>query len=201
MKHVLALSLAGLSLLAPASTRASLIVYSGVEKETIVGQQFERRINARVILVVDPETSHSVRLSYTTINGAKRYATRQTTNTHTVVVNGFGTNTFTAIAYVPTECQAQDSPGQEGVYLQGANKPLNLGRDPHGPRVFFPKTLVDSGNGLSYSQGSNIPTLSTGSFALGFDRKATIASNESNETLEDALRRLTTWVEGLGYVR
>jgi hypothetical protein len=43
--------------------------------------------------------------------------------------------------------------------------------------------------------------LTTGSFALGFDRKATIASNESNETLEDALRRLISWVEGMGYVR
>ena len=186
------------TILTPLLTTAELLIYKGSETENIVGENNALRVNSRVFVIIDHDTANSASVAYATIGGTKRYTTSQHTNAHFVTVTGPGSKTYTVLAHIPNECDAQENPGKESVSLQGPNASVNVNTN---STIFFPKTLTDIGNGLSFSTSTGQPHLLAGKILLVFNQAQTMASNQAEETLEAALARLVAFVESLGYVR
>ncbi len=113
-------------------------------------------------------------------------------------VTGAHGKAYTTLAHIPNDCDAQENPGKEGVYLQGANATLKLNTN---STMSFPRTLTDSGVGLSHSTNTGEPYITSGSFLLVFNPGRTMTSNQAGETVDVALARIVAYVESLGYVQ
>jgi len=118
-------------------------------------------------------------------------------SSHIVELNGTNGKKQTAVTHIPTDCEAQENPGQEGIYFKGANATLTVNT---GTTVSFPKVMTDSGNGLSHTQ-SGAPYSVEGSSLFVFNQRETQSSNQAGETLDTAFARLVAQIESLGYTR
>jgi len=191
------LTLATILLLSSFVCRGELLIYKGASKETFFGNFDQERRSLKVLLIIDHDAGYFSSISYTTINGNKRYTTSQHTNSHIVELNGTNGKKQTAVTHIPTDCEAQENPGQEGIYFKGANATLTVNT---GTTVSFPKVMTDSGNGLSHTQ-SGAPYSAEGSSLFVFNQRETQSSNQAGETLDAAFARLVAQIESLGYTR
>ena len=198
MKKPIACFLFSACILVPMSSQADLLIYKGIERESITGETKALHINAKTFVIIDMETSNFARISYTTINGVKRLSTSQHTNAHVVQVVGANSRMFSVLSHIPTDCDAQESSGKEGVYLKGVNATLTVSSN---ATITFPKILTDSGGGLSHSKISGDPYLTEGSIVLAFNKVETLRSNNAGENLDAAFNRLVAYVESLGYTQ
>jgi hypothetical protein len=195
MSRFLLRGLLVLTILTPALAPAELVLYKGTRRDTYTGESHALTVTWKMILVVDHDTAQAARVQYATINGVRRYATSQWTNTHFVQVTG-ARGGYTVIARSLTQCEMDCGLTGEGVYCKGANATLMLNTN---STAFFPKIFSDHGNGLSYSHTSGQPVVNEGSFQVVFDRPATLASNQAQETFATAFARFVAYVESLGY--
>jgi hypothetical protein len=184
------------TLLTQIPARAELLVYKGIETETITGQGSVLRINSKVFVIVDHETGQLARLAYATINGVKRHSTSQDTNTHIVQVSGKNDRIYSVISRIPSDCEGATSPGHEALILKGANATLTFKA---GETTSFPRTLTDYGIGFFFSTSTGEPGIDEGKAVLVFSQKETIASNTAGESLDMAYNRLLAYVQSLGF--
>jgi hypothetical protein len=196
MKPSLFLSVIVIVLLRAYVAPGELLIYKGTDKETITGGYNGLRINSKEILILDHSTANFARILYTTFDGQKRYSTSRQTNAHFVEVTGLRLKTYTLISRVPSQCDADEHPGSEGIYLKGMNSTLNVGNN---ATISFPKILSDSGSGLSFSSESGQPRLVEGSSLVVFNQVETAASNTAGETLDQAFTRLLGTIQVQGY--
>ena len=175
---------------------SEVIIYKGTLKESVTGESNASRTTWKLFLIVDRDTGHFARIRYATINGANTHRTLLRTNTHIVQVTGLNSQVYSAITRIPTDCDSQESPGNETVAFKGPNVSLKISAN---SIVSFPKILTDMGVGLSHSTTSGAPILSEGTFLLTFSKTETLASNNSGETLDAAFGRLVTYVQSLGF--
>jgi hypothetical protein len=185
-----------LSVLAPLSSTATLIFYKGAQTENYFGADNEERRAWKVIAVIDSDTGSFARILYGTLHGAKRSATGIYTNTHIVQLTGLKSKSETVIARIPTDCQGQEAPGKESIYLAGIN--ANLSPLP-GSIISFPRTFTDTGRSLSHTSSSNSPYIVQGTLLLVFNQAETTTSNQSGETLDAAVARVEAQIQALGY--
>ena len=178
--------------------RAELLIYKGATKETLFGSFDPQRRSWKVLVIIDHDTGYFSSIGFTTISGRKRYFTSQHTNSHIVEITGTKDRKQTAITHIPTDCQAQENPGNEGIYLKGANATLTVST---GKTVSFPKLMTDSGGGLSHSTQTGAPYIVEGSSVAVYNQRETVSSNEAGESLDAAFVRLTAQIESLGYSR
>ena len=197
MKKLIARSIVVAVMIAPMLTRAELLIYKGIERETDTGGNNSLRINSKAIVIIDHDTGNFGRILYTTINRVKRRATNQYTNAHIVQVVGLRGKTSSIITRIPTECDMQENPGHEGVYMKGTDATLAVGT---GANVIFPRTLTDNGVGFHYSTSSGEPIVTDGTLVLVFSKAETVISNGAGETLDAAFARHLAYIESLGYL-
>jgi hypothetical protein len=183
-------------ILIPPAASAELLVYKGIFKETYIGEGNSRRVNSKVILLIDHATAAIARVEYATVDGIKRYRTSQSTNIHFVEVTGPRGKLWTVLARSPNPCEQQQDSNSEGVFVQGPNATLVAG---DGLTLVFPKVLAGGGQGLFYSETSSQPVLAAAAFQAVFNQPDSLTSNNAGETLETALNRYITYVQGLGY--
>jgi hypothetical protein len=181
--------------LGASSSRAELIIYKGTEKEINTGANNGAPINWKLFVIVDPAAGSYARIRYASISGTKTHRILVATNTHIVLVVGADAKTYTAITHIPTDCQAQESPGVEVVSFKGLNAQLKVSA---GSTIVFPKILTDVGVGLIHSS-SGVPILDDVRRTLTFSPAQTLASNTAGETLNAALARLVNEVTSMGY--
>lgn len=198
LKQVLIRAVITAVLVAPICCSAELLFYKGVERENIVGESHGLRFNAKSIIIIDRTSTNFARISYVSIRGIKRYVSSQFTNAHFVPIIGANEKTFTAITRIPSECQAQENPGHESIYLKGPDVLLKVG---DGSTLPFPKILTGIGAGVSFAPGSNEPSMLEQSFLVSFNQAETNASHATNETLTAAVARVVGLLESQGYTQ
>lgn len=181
----------------PVVAPAELLIYRGTERETVTGPNGGLRISPRVFVIIDHETGLYSRISYTTVNGFKRCSVFQPTNTHIIQVTGQNGRLFSAVTYLPTDCEAEAHPGSEGVAFYGANAPLTF--LPH-QTTSFPRTMTGHGMGLYHSNSSGQPYVSEGNEVLVFSQTETFKSNQAGEDLDAAFARIKAYIQSLGYI-
>jgi len=196
MKKPLIPFIASLVLLATNFAQAEVVIYSGIEKELITGENKAQRTTWKVFVIGDHNTGNFARLRYGTVDGAKTLRTLVHTNSHIVQVFGANAQIHTAITRIPTDCDAQEFPGSESVYFKGPNAILSIGVN---SSISFPRVLSVIGGGLAHSNTSGDPILEEASFVLTFNRTQTITSNTLAETLDAAFSRLIAYVRAQGY--
>jgi hypothetical protein len=185
-----------LALLTPAFSRAELLIYKELEKQTFTGEGEAVRTISKGYVIIDHFTGQFARVAYGTFFGAKHYWTWQETNSHIVQVTGAKGKIYSVISHIPTDCEAKQSDGNEALILKGANSTLTYNT---GQTTSFPKTLNDYGLGLVHSSRTGTPAINEGTVVLVFSQSDTVASNAAGETVDTAFARLTAFVQSLGY--
>lgn len=176
------------------SASAELIIFKGSLKQTATGLGVSQKINSQFYLIVDHDTAAFAQVEYLTVNGSKTYATMTETNFHFVQVTGAKGKTIQAISQPPSDCDTNEGITSDSVFVQGADSALLVDA---GTTITFPKTLSGAGGQVDYSQGP--PIYIASSLVLGFDAKQTPLSNGNGETLDAAISRISTMLEGQGY--
>lgn len=195
MNKLSLLALAIISIgIAPLS-HAELVIYKGTEKELNTLGNNGQPVTWKVFVIVDLDTGLYDRIRYATIQGTKLYRTLVQTNTHIVHLVSADARNYTAITHIPSDCQAQQSPGSESVSFRGLDAPLKINDN---STVMFPRSFTDEGVGL-YHDSTNNAYLDGASFILVFNSAQTLASNRAAETLDAAFNRLVAYVQSLGY--
>src|SRR5215813_5952075 len=167
-------------LLLPSLSRAELLIYKGVEKDSFTGLNRAERISWKIFVIVDHGKGFYARIAYATLaGGVKHYSTVSRTNSHIVQVTGANGKLYSVLAHIPTECEASENPGREGVYLQGPN--ANLTVNTNKVTSAFARTFSDHGLGLAHSSSSGEPYISDGAVVLVFNQAETVASNSAGE--------------------
>lgn len=185
-----------ISVLIPFTGRADLLIYKGMLTEKLFGANSQQRLSLKSIAVVDHDTGNFSLLSYGTLQGTRRLFTEQHTNSHIVIITGPGGKTASAIAKIPSACEAQENPGIEGIYLIGINGTLTANTN---TPVSFPRILTEGGEALTRTPGSDLPLAIEEKFTLVFNQPQTISSNQTGETLDAAFARITSEIQSLGY--
>jgi len=190
--HILIAAAAVVGFASPAS--AELIIYKGTLKQAATGLGVNQKLNSQFYLIVDHDTAAFTQVPYLSFNGSKTYATMTETNFHFVQMSGAKGKTIQAIAKPPSECDTNEGNTSDSVFVQGADSTLIVNS---GTTITFPKTLSGAGGQVDYSQGPPIYIAST--LVVSFDSKQTPQSNGNGETLDAALTRISTMLEGQGY--
>ena len=172
---------------------AELIIYKGTLKQSAVGLGVNQKLNSQFYLIVDHDTANVVEIQSINFKGSKTYATSTETNLHFVQMSGAKGKTIQAIAHSPNECDVDEGASDDGVFVQGADATLTL---QPGSTVVFPKTLSGTASQVSNSSG---PIYIESTLVVGFDTKQTPLSNGNAETLDQALTRISSILEGEGY--
>ena len=196
MKRILLQLTLSIAVFVPMLAPAELLIYKGVAKDNVTGAQGGLRVNWKFFLIIDHTSALFDVVSYTSINGIKHHTIDRTTNSHIVQVTGANGEVFSAITRIPSECEAEERPGNESVFFEGVNATLTVNEN---QTTSFPKVLIDHGVSLSYSSTSGQPFLREGAATFEFNQAETLKSNGSGETIETALARLAASVESLGY--
>jgi hypothetical protein len=179
----------------PLSSPAQLLFYGGVRSVSYTGENYAQTLKWKMILLVDYGNTKVAEVSYATINGQKHYFSSYFTNAHFVTVTGKA-NSFTVIAHLPSQCELDSGVTTEGVFCTGANSSLTVNAKTTLP---FAKTFSGTGSGLYYSSSTGDPITDTSAYSVSFDQSSTIASNQSGETLDAAIARLSSYLQTLGY--
>src|ERR1051325_445196 len=148
------------AMLCPSSTSAELLIFKGAETDNVIGEYNGARFSLRLIYIVDHDTANVGRVSYYTFHGNKRYSTSTLTNVHFVTVTGPNSKTYTVVSRVRTDCELDAGAKGEGVYFAGLNATLKSNTN---STTIFPRTISDSGQGLSFRTDSGEPLLTGGS--------------------------------------
>ena len=176
---------------------AELLIYKGAETETVTGEYNGARFSLRLIYIVDHESANVGRITYYSFHAVKRHSKSTVTNAHFVTVSGPNQKTYTVVSRIQTDCEVQADAKGEGVYFAGLNVMLRMNTN---ATTVFPRTFTAGGTGLNFSTSTGQPVLASGSLILAFNQAETFKSNQAGEKLEDALDRLSKYVESLGYV-
>lgn len=193
MKHLALLTVASLWMIC--HTQAALLIYKGTDKVNYLGPDRNQTLTWNVFLVVDYDTGNVGTISYLNFNRVKHYTSSTTTNLHFTVVTGSKGETYTAISHPLSQCALDEGFTIESALVQGANKTLAV--DTNKTTLSFPQTLSGDSHGCSASDARVVNI----NRVVSFDKTNTLKSNNSNETLDDAVARLTAYVEQLGYTR
>ena len=177
------------------SARAELLIYKGTEKFINTSLNNGAPDTQKLVVIVDHDTGYFGRVFYGTINGAKEMSFGLHTNVHIVPIVSVNGKSYTAITFIPTDCQAQTSPGNEGIALQGLNAQLKVSAT---NSVTFPKSMVEYAEGVTHNSAGT-PILDQYRRTITFSPVQTIASNTAGETLEAAFARIVTEVRAMGY--
>ena len=172
---------------------AQLIIYKGTLKQSAVGLGVSQKLNSKFYLIVDHDTANIVQIEYVTFHNSKTYDTSSETNLHFVQMSGANGKTIQAIAHPPTDCDVNDGITSDGVFVQGTDSTLTVNT---GSTLVFPKTLSGSGSQVSYSSG---PIYIYSTLGGTFDAVQTPLSNGNGETLDAAVTRISSLLEGQGF--
>ena len=174
----------------------TVLIYRGTAKEINTAENNVHPSIWKVFLIVDQDTGALARIRYTTLSGAKTHRTLVVTNSHIVQVTGVDGKAYSAITRIPTDCEIQESPGSETVYVKGQNTTLTVTAT---STTSFPRLLTRPGVGLSHLSESGAAVLDETNFVLSFDKTQTLMSNAADETIEATFGRLLNYVRSLGY--
>jgi hypothetical protein len=177
-------------------TSAELVIYKGTIKQTGVGLGITRKITSQYYMIVDYDTADVGQIQYTTVNKAKEYSTHTITNLHFVQINASKGKTGEAISHLPNDCGANQGSTSESVFVEGADGALTVspGKTITNPKMF-------SGGGTQISQSNFQPVYVQSGLVVSFDAGQTALSNGNGETLDAAMARLSSTLEGQGYYR
>ena len=172
---------------------AELVIYKGTLKQSAVGIGMSQKLTSQFYLIVDHDTANIAEIQYVTSNNSRRYYVQTETNLHFVQMSGPKGKTIQAIAHSPNECDVNEGVTTDGVFVQGADSTLAVNTS---SSITFPKVLLGSGKHISYSGG---PIYVESSLVLSFDATQTPLSNGNGETLDAAVTRVSSILEGQGF--
>ncbi len=179
------------------TAEAELVFYGGTRTDAYTGENHGTTVKWKMILLVDYNNAQVAEISYAVINNNKHYFSSTFTNAHFVTVTGKSSSS-TVIAHMPSQCELDSGQTSEGVYCFGINANLTLDVK---TTISFPKTFTSRGGGLSYSTSNGQPILDEGLYQLNFDQRSTLSSNQSGETYDAAIAKMTAYLESLGYTQ
>jgi hypothetical protein len=189
--HLLIAAAAAIGIASQAS--AELVIYKGTLKQTGTGLGVSKKINSQFYLIVDHDTGSIAGIQFATVNGSKTYDAQTQTNLHIVQISGPKGKTIEAIAHTQNDCDISEGNNSDGVFVQGLDSTLTVGA---GSTIVFPKVLSGAGTDVSESSG---PIYIASLLVVSFDATQTPLSNGNGETLDTAVARISSLLEGQGF--
>lgn len=185
------------AILCPFLASADLVVYKGLSRNLINGNDRTLVVNWRTVIIVDPTEGSAAILHYGIQFGRKIYIPPVTgTNLHITRVEGTS-RSYTVINSRISPCELEQGSNAERVSFSGPDATLTLRS---GSTIQFPK-VIKSATGYLSRPGRPDASVVEEAIQCSYNRPATIASNEAGETVGAAMNRITAELIGQGYTQ